>query len=116
MRSKAAIWARVSWMALLLALAASIPARADSPRPGALVRLQAWSIEVGWHEGQVRRADNGCTVVELHSRDTEDGSRIALADIDWLEVRRGDSWSTVSVARLLESEPAVCRGRLAASG
>jgi hypothetical protein len=116
MQSKAAILIRVLSMALLLALAASLPARADSPRPGALVRLQAWSIEVGWHEGQVQRADNGCTVVELHASGTEAQYRIALADIDWLEVRRGDSWSAVSVGRLLESEPAVCGGRLAAGG
>jgi hypothetical protein len=109
MYSKAAILGRVLWMALVLAVAVTLPARADTPQAGALVRLQAWTIEVGWHQGKVSRAANGCTVVELQAPDAEGNARIALADIDWLEVRRGDSWSTVSVGRLLEREPARCQ-------
>lgn len=109
MESRAATFVRVLWMAMVLAVAFALPARADVPLAGALVRVQAWAMEVGWHEGKVVRAPNGCTMVELRTPDAEGYSSITLAAVDWLEVRRGDSWSTVSVKRLLAREPAACR-------
>ncbi|MGQ0835864.1 MAG: hypothetical protein ACT4O5_13270 [Gammaproteobacteria bacterium] len=110
MESRAATFVRVLWMAVVLAVAFTLPARADAPLAGALVRVQAWAMEVGWHEGRVVRAPNGCTMVELLTPDAEGHSSIELGAIDWLEVRREGSWSTVSVKRLLAREPAACRG------
>lgn len=109
MESRAATFVRVLWMAMVLAVAFTLPARADAPPAGALVRVQAWAMEVGWHEGKVVRAPNGCTMVELLTPDAEGYSTIELGAIDWLEVRREGSWSTVSVRRLLAREPAACR-------
>jgi hypothetical protein len=115
MYSKAAILARILWMSLVLAVAFTLPARAETPASGVLVRVQAWDIEVGWHQGKVVRAPNGCTQVRLTSPDASGHTSIALERIDWLEVRRGDSWSTVSIARLLSREPAACRSESADS-
>jgi hypothetical protein len=109
MQSRAAIWIRVLWMALVLAAAFMLPARAETPLHGSLVRVQAWTIEAGWHQGTVVRAPDGCMQVQLASPDADGHTRIALARVDWLEVRRGESWSTVSVGRLMAKEPQTCR-------
>jgi hypothetical protein len=109
MLSRSRTWARVLWIAAVIAMAWTLPARAaDAPLKGALVRVQAWVIEVGWHEGTVVRAPDGCLEVELSSPDADGNTSIDLAAIDWLEVRRGDSWSVVSVRRLLARQPAQC--------
>jgi hypothetical protein len=109
MHSRAAIWVRVLWLALLLAAAFTLPARAEAPLAGSLVRVQAWTIEAGWHQGTVVRAPDGCMQVQLAAADAQGNTRIALAQVDWLEVRRGESWSTVSVGRLIAGQPRACR-------
>jgi len=107
--SRTSTWIRVLWMASVLAVAFTLPARADAPSGGPTVRIQAFAIESGWHEGKLVKAANGCTMIDLVSPSADGYKSVALVVVDWLEVRRNGGWSTLVVERLLSKEPAVCR-------
>jgi hypothetical protein len=113
--SRGAVLLRVLWLMSVLAVAFTLPARADAPSTTPTVRIQAYAIEAGWHEGTLTRSDNGCTVVDLATPSGARATSVSLAAIDWLEVRRNGTWSTVLVERLLSKEPAACRAIAVAS-
>jgi hypothetical protein len=104
------LWGKVLWMALVLAIACALPARAgEAPSAGMPVRIQAIGIEAGWHEGRIVRVPNGCTMVRLARPSAAGYTSVALVAINSLEVRREASWSRVPVETLLMRERAECR-------
>jgi hypothetical protein len=111
--TRGSILVRILWFIGVLAVACTLPARAEPPAAAATVRIQAFSIEAGWHEGHLAKGPDGCTVIAFVEPSAEGAASLPLAHVDWLEVRRNGGWSTVLVERLLAKDPAACRLTLA---
>lgn len=76
---------------------------------GSVVRVQAGSIEGGWHQGRLHLDAQKCWMVKLDKPTRDQYTMLALIVVNQLEVASNGSWSAVGVGPILQAQPAVCR-------
>ena len=76
---------------------------------GTPVRLQASSIEGGWHSGRMHLDDQKCWMVKLDKPTRDNYTMLALIVVTELQVGKGGTWTPVALDSVLKAQPAVCR-------
>ncbi|HEY5809856.1 MAG TPA: hypothetical protein VIT67_17920 [Povalibacter sp.] len=88
----------------------SFPAMSDpSLTNGAVVRIQAGSIEGGWHGGRLQLDAQKCWMVKLDKPTRDQYTMLSLLVVDQLQLSSAGSWTPVNVKPVLHNSPAVCR-------
>lgn len=108
LRRKEAAMHRLTIAVALCALSApalSGPSLAD----GAVVRIQAGSIEGGWHSGRLHLDAQKCWMVKLDKPTRDHYTMLSLLVVDQMHLAAAGSWTPVSVQPVLQKSPAVCR-------
>lgn len=103
-------------MTRLLALAASVGILLSSPVSAAfplsndtVVRIQAGSIEGGWHRGRLQLDAQKCWMVKLDKPTRDQYTMLALIVVDRLELATDSSWTSLELQPVLAAQPKVCR-------
>ena len=76
---------------------------------GTVVRIQAGSIEGGWHQGRLHLDAQKCWMVKLDQPTRDQYTMLALIVVDQLEIASNGTWAAVGVSPILQTQPAVCR-------
>lgn len=75
---------------------------------GTPVRLQASSIEGGWHSGRMHLDDQKCWMVKLDKPTRDNYTMLALIVVTQLQTSKGGTWTPVALGPVLKAQPAVC--------
>lgn len=93
----------------VLMLAASAAIAAPSLRTGMPVRIQATSIEGGWHSGRMHLDDQKCWMIKLDKPTRDHYTMLALIAVNEMEVSNAGYWTPVGLRPVLKNQPEVCR-------
>ena len=91
-----------------LLLAASATA-APSLKNGTPVRIQASSIEGGWHTGRMHLDAQKCWMVKLDKPTRDHYTMLALIVVQQMELSAQGAWMPVGLQPVLKAQPEVCR-------
>ena len=78
-------------------------------RNGMNVRIQASSIEGGWHTGRMHLDDQKCWMVKLDNPTRDHYTMLALIVVTELQVTGDGVWTPVGLKQVLQAQPDVCR-------
>lgn len=95
--------------AALLLAAIPLCSAATTLRNGMNVRIQASSIEGGWHTGRMHLDAQKCWMVKLDKPTLDHYTMLALIVVTELQVSGDGIWTPVGLKPVLQAQPAACR-------
>lgn len=92
-----------------LLAAAPLCSAATNLHDGMSVRIQASSIEAGWHTGRMHLDDQKCWMVKLDKPTRDHYTMLALIVVTELQTTGTAGWTPVGLKQVLQAQPAACR-------